>query len=203
MSDTAPILCCRELCFSWHPGAPELFHGLNWSVQPGEAICLTAPSGRGKSTLLKLAAGLLKPTSGSISAGWQRTGFLFQEHQLMPWLTAAENITFVLSGQKDAEETARRWLAEMNMEDCADSKADQLSGGQQSRVNLARALAAQPEMLFLDEPFTGIDDTTADKCAQTIRKWKAASPAHTLIMTSHIPKYADMCNAHILPLDKI
>ena len=203
MPDDVPILIFDEVSFAWQTGAPPLFRGLNWRVPRGAALCLTAPSGKGKSTLLQLAAGLLKAASGTISARWERAGFLFQEPHLLPWLTAAENVAFALGNDRDANTKVRLWLERMAITDCADSRADQLSGGQQNRVNLARALAVEPDMLFLDEPFTGIDGETAGQCAAQVRNWQQARPGRTLIMTSHIPEYAAMCNAELLPLAQI
>lgn len=117
--------------------------------------CLRGPSGGGKTTLLRVLAGLQKPDSGAVLEPFRRPAFMFQEDRLFPWLTAAQNISAVLSAPD--LNMAAAWLAAVELSGEEDSYPGQLSGGMQRRVALARTLAYQGDALLLDEPFKGLD----------------------------------------------
>ena len=141
---------------------------LNFSVQPGKFVCIVGTSGCGKTTLLKIAAGLLTPTSGSLQIGGKPVigpgkdrAMVFQTAALLPWRSVLRNVTYGLELQgwslKDARREARELLDLVGLTDFQESYPRELSGGMQQRVNLARALVTQPELLLMDEPFASLD----------------------------------------------
>ncbi|SMB90885.1 ABC transporter ATP-binding protein [Deinococcus hopiensis] len=144
---------------------------LNLQVQPGEFLCVVGPSGSGKSTLLSLLAGFLRPQRGEIRLGETpvrgpdpRLTLVQQEAALFPWRTVAGNVAFGLERQRipRAERAARanETLRLVGLEGYGPRRVHELSGGQRQRVSLARALAVQPRLLLLDEPFSALDDRT-------------------------------------------
>ncbi len=157
------------------------------SVAPGEVLAVLGPNGAGKSTLLAAMAGLLVPDQGSITLGGRlltgpgvlvpperrRVGLMGQDPLLFPHLSALENIAFGLRSQGRGREAARRvaagWLERMGLADFGSRRPSQLSGGQRQRVALARALAAEPELLMLDEPLGALDVETAPEIRQLLR----------------------------------
>src|SRR5581483_3441843 len=138
-------------------------------IRPGEFVALLGPSGCGKSTLLNAIGGLIAPTAGSVTVDGRGVrepsaacGFVFQHHSLFPWMTARANVTFgpKMLGYARADEIARELLALVGLEKFADAYPNQLSGGMQQRVGIARALATRPPVLLMDEPFGALDAQT-------------------------------------------
>ena len=137
-------------------------------LRSGEFLAIVGPSGCGKTTLLRVLAGLLSPTEGSVTLGQhpvaepsERIGIIFQQNTLFPWMTAAGNVEFALRSRV-RDKVMRRGhavalLASVGLADCAASWPFSLSGGMAQRATLARALATQPEVLLLDEPFSALD----------------------------------------------
>ena len=152
----------KNLCFSY--GNNVIFDNFS-AVIDGSITCLKAPSGRGKTTLLRLIAGLETPMSGEITGIPEKISYMFRENRLFPWLTARQNVAAVLS--KESRNTAGMWLERVGMGDFADRT--ELSGGQLRRTALARALAYGGDLLLLDEPFTGLDAENIQRCAGLIR----------------------------------
>lgn len=135
---------------------------IDLSISAREAVALVGPSGCGKTTLLNLAAGLLMPWDGEVYNGFQRTGVMFQQPRLLPWLNTRDNIALSLKAQgtsrADREELAGQLAANMGLTpDDLDKHPAELSGGMQSRAALARAWAIQPDLLLLDEAFSALD----------------------------------------------
>lgn len=137
----------------------------------GKFTSIVGPSGCGKSTLLSLIAGFQKPTSGTILLDGKpvqgpgpNRGFVFQDYALFPWKTVLENIAFGLringKSRKEADFIAREFLRMVNLEDFAEAYPYTLSGGMKQRVSIARALAYDPEVLLMDEPFGAVDAQT-------------------------------------------
>jgi NitT/TauT family transport system ATP-binding protein len=144
---------------------------VNVSVHPGEFVCLVGPSGCGKTTLLYALAGHLSPSGGRISVdGVQVTGpgperlLVFQEPALFPWLTVRQNLVFALRARgrsrREAHARARSFIRLVHLDGFEDTLPHQLSGGMRMRVQLARALAVDPAVLLMDEPFAALDAQT-------------------------------------------
>ncbi|MBP0573090.1 ATP-binding cassette domain-containing protein, partial [Mycobacterium tuberculosis] len=146
------------------------------SFAPGSFTVLVGPSGCGKTTLLRLIAGLIAPSAGTIRhLGDGRppaVGYVFQEPRLMPWLSVADNVGFALKGRLPKREAAAR-IGELldltGLSAFAAARPSQLSGGMASRVGLARALAGDPDLLLLDEPFAGIDPIAVGEIQSLVR----------------------------------
>jgi sulfonate transport system ATP-binding protein len=167
--------------------------GIDLDVAPGEILAVVGGSGCGKSTMLRLIAGLDLPTEGEITVNNERItaphpsiGMVFQEPRLLPWLTVEKNIGFGID-QLPMEEQARRIDQALNLiglQGYGQRLPKELSGGQAQRVAIARALVAQPTVLLLDEPFSALDPLTRhDLHNQMIDLWKAYRP--TLVMVTH------------------
>ena len=146
-------------------------NGVSLDIKENEFICVVGPSGCGKSTLLNIIAGLLEPTSGTVSldgkviegTGVER-GVVFQQYALFPWRTVLKNVMFPLEMKKvpkaEAEAIARKYIKSVGLEGFEKSFPKELSGGMKQRVAIARAYAANPEVLLLDEPFGALDAQT-------------------------------------------
>ena len=157
---------------------------LNLTVQPGEFLSLLGESGSGKTTLLKSIAGLLDFQSGRIYLNGQDItdlepnkrpiSYVFQDLRLFPHLTVYENIAFPLKmhkvNKKEADQRIFQLLDDVQMTGFGDRHISELSGGQQQRIALARALAIEPQLLLLDEPFSGLDETLRKEMGQLIKK---------------------------------
>ncbi|HEX6960623.1 MAG TPA: ATP-binding cassette domain-containing protein [Lacipirellula sp.] len=132
------------------------------SVHPGEIVALVGPSGCGKSTLVHIAAGLIEPLRGRVVRAYRRHGIIFQEHRLLPWATAEQNIAYPLKiagvSRARRRELARRAadLVSLDPGDL-DKYPVELSGGMRQRTAIARALVVEPDFVFFDEPFTALD----------------------------------------------
>src|SRR5699024_9402877 len=161
------LLCFEEVTFYYKEGK-EILSNINLTLERGEFHCLLGRSGCGKTTLLKLAAGLLQPTSGKILLEDERvtkpadgTAFVFQDQTLLRWKTVLDNVLLPISLQKKvtqaAIDKAYEMLRLMGIEQYANDLPRHLSGGQQARVSIARALMMNPSLLFMDEPFAALD----------------------------------------------
>lgn len=144
-------------------GQRPVITGFNLTVQKGEALGMLGPSGIGKSTILRMIAGLENPDAGHIRVDSTHIGYVFQEARLLPWDTALNNVALPLRAQgvskRTALEQARYYLQRMELSEFEDAYPRHLSGGMRQRVALARAFAITPDILLLDEPFTGLDGT--------------------------------------------
>ena len=175
------------------------------SVRPGEIVCLVGPSACGKSTLLRIAAGLEDLQTGAVRIGGRivadprasmppekrGVGLVFQDYALFPHLTVLENVRFGLTAMRGAKrrKQAMESLRQVGMEDQADAYPHMLSGGQQQRVALARALAPVPRVLLLDEPFSGLDTRLRAKVRDETLHVLKQNAAATLVVT-HDPEEA-------------
>ena|SRR5487761_607442 len=164
-----------------------------------EFIAVTGPSGCGKSSLIRIIAGLNKPTSGVVKFRDQpitkprsEIAMIFQNFVLLPWRTALENVVFGLSSNHELtedqkKEKALKALDETNLKGFENVFPGELSGGMKQRVGIARALALEPEVLLMDEPFSSLDDLTAEHLRQEIYSTliNPSSPIQSVIMISH------------------
>src|SRR3954462_12105494 len=177
-----------------YTGAPVV-DGLNLSVQPGEILVLTGPSGGGKSTVLRALAGLLRPDSGRVLADGREVtttsrdrGMVFQDSALLPWRSVRSNIELALQlrGEPRAErrQRAEQWIDEVGLTGFADYLPKSLSGGMRQRVQLARGLAGAPRAVMMDEPFGALDtQTRASMQRLLIDTWRA--PPTTVVFVTH------------------
>jgi ABC-type nitrate/sulfonate/bicarbonate transport system ATPase subunit len=167
-------------------GAVKVIDGLDLDVEKGELVCCVGPSGCGKTTLLALLGGHLAPTRGTIERrGQSRT--IYQDGGLFPWLTVRENIALGLPrGMAPAARAAKidDWLGVTNLREFADHYPHQLSGGMRQRVELGRALAAETDILLLDEPFSALDYQTRQRMRRELSATLAARP-RTVVFVTH------------------
>jgi NitT/TauT family transport system ATP-binding protein len=171
----------------------DVLRSIDLTVATGELVCLVGPSGCGKTTLLNVVGGFLAPTSGAIeidgetvSAPDPRRVFIFQENGVFPWLTVEENIGFGLGAKPAAErrEIVRRYVEMMRLSGFERSYPRELSGGMKQRVELARALATEPDVLYMDEPFGALDYLTRLRLrAELVQLWQRIDP--TILFVTH------------------
>jgi NitT/TauT family transport system ATP-binding protein len=136
-----------------------VFENLRLEIAQGEVCALVGPSGIGKTTLLQIAAGLDRDFEGTVTGRAEPVGYLFQAPRLLPWRTARQNLELVLPERPG---DAAAWLDRIGLSDAAEVYPQRLSLGMARRVSLARALAVEPGLLLLDEPFAALDEATAD-----------------------------------------
>jgi len=191
----------------------ELFRGLGFAVMPGELVAIVGQSGAGKSSLLHLLAALDRPNEGTVRVGSRQLsgmkepeaalfrnrdiGYVWQFHYLMPEFTAEENVAMPLLARgvsrAEALAKARRWLAEVGLADRAEHRSGELSGGEQQRVSLARALVTEPKVLLADEPTGDLDGKTAEAVfglIQTLHRKHAL----TSVLVTHSMEFAGRCD---------
>ena len=161
----APIIF-SNVSKSYETPPVYVVHDFSLSIDRGEFFCLVGPSGCGKSTVLKMIAGIEIPTSGMLVRP-NHVGMVFQSYALLPWLTVEENISFAARMQRFEEERVKeltgRYLRMVHLEAFAKKHPRELSGGQRQRVGIARALAVEPDVLLMDEPFSALDPVSCDE----------------------------------------
>jgi len=197
-----PILTVKNLSKAFLNGQQELhaLEDVSFSVERGEFFVVIGPSGCGKSTLLRILAGLQHSGKGSVvfspHEAVERRAMVFQSFALFPWLTVRQNIGFGLAmegdivgnkrhGGKSDQEIVEFYLEDLGLKDFADHYPRELSGGMKQRVGLARALAVDPEILLMDEPFSQLDAFTAKTLRNEVLKtWHREKM--TVIMVTHL-----------------
>jgi lipoprotein-releasing system ATP-binding protein len=208
INSAAVVLESRGLKKTYGTGEKSL-HILvdaNLSLRQGEMVAIVAPSGAGKSTLLHLLAALDTPTSGTVYFATKAIesindealaefrnraiGFLWQRHQLLPDFTAAENVAMPLLVRGEdftsALGMARKWIAEVGLENRADHRAGELSGGEQQRIAIARALVAGPSVLLADEPTGDLDEQNAWAVFELLERLHRTHKLTSLIATHNL-----------------
>ncbi|MBU3539248.1 ABC transporter ATP-binding protein [Polynucleobacter sp. UK-Gri1-W3] len=191
-------------------GSLTILHDISFDVCGGESIAITGASGSGKSTLLGLLAGLDTPTSGHVELAnqnlnlldedgraklrGQKVGFVFQSFQLLPHLTALENVMLPaeLNGLKMAKENALMCLEQVGLGERANHFPKTLSGGEQQRVALARAFIMRPAILFADEPTGSLDEVSGNRVIELLFELNRANHS-TLVLVTHDQALADRC----------
>lgn len=213
----APLVLIKDLNKSYHRGNQVIpvLSDINFSIEEREFLALMGPSGSGKSTLLNLIAGLDKPDSGSITIGgtditllteaelarWRaaNVGFIFQFYNLIPVLTAFENVELPLLltslSKKERQKHAALALEVVNLTDRMDHYPGQLSGGQQQRVAIARAIVPDPAIIVADEPTGDLDKVSAHEILELLERL-VQEMGKTIIMVTHDPRAAE--KAHIV-----
>ncbi|GAB2612395.1 ABC transporter ATP-binding protein [Belliella aquatica] len=203
------ILSVKDVSKTYQSGNRKLtvLDQVNFDIQSGESIAIVGPSGSGKTTLLGLCAGLDSSTTGSVvlngnafeqltedqraAARSRDVGFIFQNFQLLPTLTALENVMvpLELKKRKDAKEKALELLDKVGLKDRVTHYPTQLSGGEQQRVSIARAFANEPKILFADEPTGNLDTETGEMIEDLIFNMNKEKGT-TLILVTHDPELA-------------
>ncbi len=207
----APALLARGLAKTYHDAAApiEVLKDVNLSVDPGEVVAVVGASGSGKSTLLHLLGGLDRPTAGTVSIGGEdlsdldeagrsrlrarAVGFVFQFHQLLPEFTALENVMMPgwVAGASRAATKARAesLLRDLGLIDRAEHKPGELSGGEQQRVAVARALHMRPAVLLADEPTGNLDRRASANLLEIFERYRARE-RQAIVIATHNPDVA-------------
>lgn len=218
----APIVEIRGLSKAYRRGGQTVpvLEDLDLDIGAGDFLALMGPSGSGKSTLLNLIAGIDKPDTGSLRVGgvditrlpervladWraQHVGFIFQFYNLMPVLTALENVELPLLltslGRRERRERVELALSMVGLADRMDHRPTELSGGQQQRVAIARAIITDPTLLVADEPTGDLDRVSAGEILGLMEQLNAQL-GKTIVMVTHDQRAAEQAHS-ILQLDK-
>src|SRR6187200_1681850 len=217
---TTPAIGLRDVrkVYGKGEGAVVALDGISLDIAPGSFTAIMGPSGSGKSTFLHVAAGLDRPTSGTVAlAGTElaglserrltilrreRIGFVFQAFNLMPSLTVTQNIGLPLrlDGRRPRRSEVRAVAARVGLEERLRHRPAQLSGGQQQRVAIARALITRPEVVFADEP-TGALDSRAGRGVLALLREVVDGDGHTVVMVTHDPAAAAHADRVVLLAD--
>ncbi len=217
MTETAvqapPVVLCEARGISHEFLQPprqrlRVLEDVSLEIRPEEVVALLGPSGCGKSTLLRIIAGLIEPTQGHVFYHGEPlhglnpgAAIVFQSFALYPWMTAADNVRTVLRARgmptTEVEERVAATLRRVGLAGAEDSYPRELSGGMKQRVGMARALAVEPELLFMDEPFSQVDALTAESLrAEVIDIWSARTrnPSSILMVSHDIKEVAYMAD---------
>lgn len=217
---------CVDLCKTYIQGEQEIkaLDHLSIDIEPGGFVCLSSPSGGGKTTLLNAIGGLDKPDSGEVWIEEQRIdllskgeladlrlskiGFVFQAYNLIPVLTARENVEFVMQVQGVSAAVRRQrsmeLLQEVGLAGLEDRRPAQMSGGQQQRVAVARAIVSQPTLVLADEPTANLDSKTSDGLMDLFEELNANHQTTFVIAThdqrvmAHVPRLIRMLDGRIV-----
>lgn len=176
----------------------EVLGGVTFDLKKGSLTSIIGPSGCGKTTLLRIIDGLIEPTSGEVifddmpvTAPPAKMGFVFQQFGLLPWRTVIKNVEFGLElrrvNPERRREVAEKYIKVVGLEGFEDHYVHEISGGMQQRVGLARALAIDPEVLLMDEPFASVDEQTREILQrQLLQIVKGVTPKTTLLVTHNV-----------------
>ena len=185
----------RNLCKSY--ADQQILKNFSADIADQGASVFWGYSGVGKTTLLHILLGLINPDSGTITGlEHKKIAAVFQENRLLPWFTALENVSLVLP--KADKNLAKEQLIALGLAEALDKKVSELSGGMQRRVALARALAIKPDLLLLDEPFSGLDDNLHEEILNLLKDYCLTN---AIILVSHDPNDITFLQAKIYDLD--
>lgn len=177
---------------------------LDLTIAPGEIVALLGASGAGKSTALRLIAGLEAPAEGTVQRAPGDIGFVFQSPTLMPWASVLANVALPLElkGLPEAHTRAAEALAAVGLGDRLTAHPAQLSGGMAMRASLARALVARPSLLLLDEPFAALDSVTRRRLIEDLHVlWAASEPRPAVVFVTHDVEEAVYLAQRVVVLD--
>jgi len=206
-----PLLELKAVCKSH--GATSILNNINLSIKEGEFIAIVGFSGSGKTTLVSTIAGLIQADSGEvlkqgspITAPGPDRGVVFQNYSLMPWLTVFENVALAVDQifmhwpAKQRREHAEKYVKMVNLGSAMDKKPAELSGGMRQRVNVARALAANPDILLLDEPLSALDALTRGNLQDEILQIWAQEKKTVILITNDVDEAIYMAD-RVIPLN--
>jgi NitT/TauT family transport system ATP-binding protein len=183
------------------PNGTEALRDLSFRAAEGEFVSLLGPSGCGKSTALRIAAGLLPPDAGAVTRETGDIGFVFQDATLMPWADVLANARLPLDlkgvPRRQASDRAAAALARVGLSGFESSYPRELSGGMKMRVSLARALAAKPRLLLLDEPFAALDEITRNALGDDLKRvWR--EDGLTVLFVTHSVSESAFLSSRVL-----
>ena len=221
-SPQAPILRLRDVRRRFHLGETTIdaLHGVSLDIHPGEFLAVWGPSGSGKTTLMNIIGLIDSPTAGDVHFGDQATrglsdnaltefrarkiGFVFQNFNLVPVLSALENVMLPLQiqgvSERSARERARAALVDVGLERFLEARPDKLSGGQRQRVAIARALVVDPALVIADEPTANLDSENSRMVVDLMREMNREHKV-TFVFTTHDPRLLDHVDRKILLTD--
>jgi NitT/TauT family transport system ATP-binding protein len=185
-------------------GSVEVFRQLSLEISRGEFVAVVGPSGCGKTTLLNLFSGFLKPSLGRVMCSG-RVRMVYQHDSLFPWQTAAQNIALGLrdlSSESERERQLKEMLRLINLEEFAGHYPHQLSGGMRQRVELARALAGDTDILLLDEPFSSLDYLTRLRMRRELARMLEELPRTVVLVTHDIEEAAQLADRIVVLSDR-
>lgn len=191
---TGKPLSIKEVSVSFGP--IEVFHDLSLEISQGEFVAVVGPSGCGKTTLLNLLSGFLRPSSGSFAYSG-RVRMVYQHDSLLPWKTAAQNIALGLRdlhSETERERQLKEMLRLIKLEEFAAHYPHQLSGGMRQRVELARALAGDTDILLLDEPFSSLDYLARLRLRRELVRMLKELPRTVVLVTHDIEEAAQLAD---------
>ena len=193
-------------------GATTVLRDINLAIEEGEFVAIVGYSGAGKTTLMSLLAGLLKPDTGSVMLDGQEVrgpgpdrGIVFQNYSLLPWLTVFENVKLavdqVFAGKSEAERVAHteKFVDMVNLTPAREKRPGELSGGMRQRVSVARALAMTPKVLLCDEPLSALDALTRANLQDEIARISALH-SQTVVLITNDPDEAILLADRVIPL---
>jgi len=204
----SPLVQVRNLekTYTTARGPLTLFKGLDLEVLPGELVAIVGQSGTGKSTLLHILGALDTPTAGTVHCASTKVanlsqrqasafrnreiGYVWQFHYLLPEFSALENVAMPLmargQSKRDAMAAASKWLAEVDLQDRSDHRPGELSGGEQQRIALARALVGNPQLLLADEPTGDLDEATAGRVFDLLGRLHVTHGLTSIVVTHNM-----------------
>ncbi len=194
---TKPIIQTKDIFYIYRNEETgerlEVLKNVSVTIHHGEFVSIIGPSGSGKSTFLKILTGLIKPRKGEVISHAKEMSVIFQNFALFPWLTVKENIDFGLKmkgiSKKEREKITKEKIEEVELIGFEKKYPSELSGGMKQRVGIARALAMNPDVLFMDEPFSSLDALTAEHLRAKLHdlwlKYKM-----TIVMVTHLVEEA-------------
>lgn len=194
MTSADSYLAFEHVSHSFAGSPAAALSDINLTARQGETVVLLGPSGCGKTTLLRIAAGLVRPTGGRVLVRGKRpvpgveSAIVFQSFRLLPWKTVAGNVAFALPDLPEVlrAERVRRYVDLVGLTRFADAYPAQLSGGMRQRTALARALAREPGLLLMDEPFASLDAQSRELMqAETMRLTESAAHGPAILFVTH------------------